>query len=562
MTNDGNLLPRYMMMQKALLSSLRLKDVLDAAVLQFSDLSGGGKVAIFLSDNESLALKLMAAKGYSEATLDQLRVVPFSADTLLKYVVQKRQAVSATNGKQAPDISASVMTREGSAGQIALPLISANLLVGTIMIDVANASWLQYIEFLKDAADITALAIANSILFGRSEYERERLSTLYKTSCALSSSVLKAQEVLQIAADTALILGNTPSCAVLVYDANQNVFRLAAFKGLDGSTLKEFDMSVRDTIAGACLRSGRTEYIGDGSREPYGMPRAAGSMPFSSVLALPMIRDGQPIGVIEVFSTETRAFHREQIELLESLTSQVTTALNVAFTHESTASQSINDAHTGLYNRLHFEEALGKEIERSGRHKHELSLLLVDIDHLSHLNEHLGQERGDEAIKHIARIIKAALRDIDVPCRFGGNEFAIILPETAPGNGLEVGERLRQKLKTEPCPGVGTMTVSIGLASFPKNADETSNLVKSAEQALDIAKYEGRDRVKEAQSGAQSATGPIAWDELSRQAKLSVLSERQARANTESRLTVAPEYAAWLTKTPSLVRKKGDGPSE
>ena len=70
MTTDGNLLPRYIMMQKALLSSLRLKDVLDAAVLQFADLAGGAKVAIFLSDNESLALKLMAAKGYSDQTLD------------------------------------------------------------------------------------------------------------------------------------------------------------------------------------------------------------------------------------------------------------------------------------------------------------------------------------------------------------------------------------------------------------------------------------------------------------------------------------------------------------
>ena len=78
MTTDGNLLPRYIMMQKALLSSLRLKDVLDAAVLQFAELAGGAKVAIFLSDNESLALKLMAAKGYSDATLDQIKVLPFS----------------------------------------------------------------------------------------------------------------------------------------------------------------------------------------------------------------------------------------------------------------------------------------------------------------------------------------------------------------------------------------------------------------------------------------------------------------------------------------------------
>ena len=106
MTTDGNLLPRYLMMQKALLSSLRLKDVLDAAVLQFADLAGGAKVAIFLSDNESLSLKLMAAKGYADASLDTIKVLPFSAETLLKYVVQKRSPVSANNLQTAPDLSA------------------------------------------------------------------------------------------------------------------------------------------------------------------------------------------------------------------------------------------------------------------------------------------------------------------------------------------------------------------------------------------------------------------------------------------------------------------------
>lgn len=561
MSNEGNLLQRYIMMQKALLSSLRLKDVLDAAVVQFADLAGGAKVAIFLSDNESLALKLMAAKGYSEGTLDHMRIVPFSAESLLKFVVQKRSPVSAANVQAAPDLSASIMQREGSAGQMAFPLISANLLVGAIVMDVNNSQWLSYIDFLKDAADVTALAIANSILFGRSEYERERLSTLYKTSCALSGSVLRAQEVLQIAADTALILGNTPSCAVLVYNQDQSMFRLGAFKGLDGGTLREFDMSVRDTVAGACLRSGKTEYIGDGTREPYGMPRPTGGMHFASVLAIPMIKDGKPLGVLEVFSTEVRAFHREQIELLESLSGQVATALNVAFTHESTAAQSINDAHTGLYNRLHFEDSLGKELERSGRHNHELSMLLVDIDHMSQLNEHLGEEKGDDAIKYVARTIKSTLRDIDIPCRYGGNEFAVILPETSQTNAVEVGERLRHRLRNEPCPGVGIITVSIGISSFPDNGQDAAGILRSSEQALDIAKYEGRDRVKAAQIG-QQAGAAISWEELSRQAKLQVISERQHRANVESRLTVAPEYAAWLTKTPSLVKKRADGTPE
>jgi diguanylate cyclase (GGDEF)-like protein len=555
MAIDGNLLPRYLLMQKSLLSSLRLKDVLDSAVVQFAELGGNAKVAIFLSDNESLALKLMAARGYSQASLDQLKILPFSTESLLKYVVQKRAAVTAANPQGAPDVSRAVMQREGSAGQIGLPLISSNLLVGAILIDVTNAAALNFVDFLSEVADVSALTIANSILYGRSEYERERLSTLYKTSCALSNSAMQAGDVLQVAADTSVVLGNSPNCAILLYDGANSVFQMATYKGLEGNSLKDFDLSVRDTIAGSCLRSGKTEYIGEGGREPFGLPRASGGAQFQSVIALPLFYQQQPLGVIEVFSTEARAFHREQIDLLESLAGQVSSALKVALTHESAAANSIIDVHTGLYNRVHFDDSVHKEIERSTRHQHELSVLIVDIDHLGQMNEMLGQEKGDDAIRYVARTVKSSLRDIDISCRIGGEEFGVILPETNASSAIDVAERLRKKIRSETVPGIGVIAVSIGVASYPTSAESAEQLVKAASEALDVAKYEGRDRVKEAETGRIAASGPIAWDELARQAKLSVINERQA--NQQSRLTVAPEYAGWLTKTPNLVKKKG-----
>lgn len=543
MSADGNLLPRYMLMQKALFGSLHLKDVLDAAVLQFADLSGGGKVALFLSDNESLALKLMASKGYTDSSIETLRVVPFAAESLLKYVVQQRMPFSIGPGDTAPDVSASIMRREDSVGQFALPLIASNLLVGAVLLDLAEPSALSRIDFFKEVADVVAMAIANSILFGRSEYERERLGTLYKTSCALSSSVLSVPEVLQIASDTALVLGNTPNCAILMYDSGRRTFNLAAFKGLEGSSLGEFDLSVDGTIAGRALTSGKTEYVLDATSHMYGLPRSTGGSILGSLVALPMVQDNEPMGVLMVFSTDSRAFHREQIELLESLVHQVTTALHVALTHESAASQSIQDAHTGLYNRWHFEDSLIKEIERSQRHKRDLALMLIDVDHLSHINEHLGQEKGDEAIRHVARLVKSTLRDIDIPCRYGGEEFAVLLPETPLANATDVAERLRHRIRTDAAPGIGMVTVSIGLSAFPNTAHNAEELLKSAEQALDVAKFEGRDRVKVTMVG-QTMTGQISWEELARQAKLSVVSERQSKLR--SRLEVAPEYASWM----------------
>lgn len=543
MSADGNLLPRYILMQKALFASLHLKEVLDAATLQFADLTAGSKVAIFLSDNESLALKLMAFKGYSDSTIESLRVVPFSAESLLKYVVQKRLPVATAAGEAVPDLSASIMRREDSAGQCALPLISSNLLVGAVLIDVAVADLLANLDFFKDVADVVAMAIANSILFGRSEYERERLSTLYKTSCALSGSVLSVPEVLQIASDTALVLGNTPNCAILIYDRDKRAFNLAAFKGLEGSSLNDFDLQVDGTIAGRCLSSGKTEYVADATCHMYGLPRSTGGSIFGSLVALPMVRENTPLGVLMVLSTDARAFHREQIDLLESLVNQMTTALYVALTHESATAQSIQDAHTGLYNRWHFEDSLVKEMERSQRHKRDLSLMLIDVDHLAHINEHLGQEKGDEAIRHVARLLKSSLRDIDIPCRYGGEEFAVLLPETPLSSAAEVADRLRQRIRSEAAPGIGMITVSVGLSAFPATAHNRDELLKTAEQALDVAKFEGRDRVKVTMAG-QPTAGQISWEELARQAKLSVISERQSKM--KSHLQVAPEYASWM----------------
>lgn len=554
MASDNNLLQKFALMQKALLSSLRLKDVLDQVVVQFAELSGQQKVAVFLADNERLALKLMAQKGYSEPSVELMRIIPFTAETLLTYVVQRRMPAALTDISQAPDISSAIMRKEESLGQIGVPLISSNLLIGALLIDVTDKVGFEQVEVLKECAEIAGMILANAILFGRSEYERERLDTLYKTSCELGSSALSVSEVLQIACDTALVLGHTPNCAILLTHPNKTGFSLAAFKGLDGESLSEFDLSTNNTVAGSALKQGKTQYIQDATVWSHGLPKAQGGRKFGSVLAIPIVHDGDTIGVLLIFSTDMRAFHREQLDLLESLVKQVGAALNIAMTHETTAAQTIQDAHTNLYNRWHFEEALAKEIERCERHKgRDLSVLLVDIDHLSHVNDHLGHDKGDDAIKHVAKTVKATVRDIDIPCRFGGEEFAVILPETAAENALEVAERIRQKIREEAAPAIGTVTVSIGVSSYPKNAQDKESVIRACEQAVDVAKYEGRDRVKLSECG-MPLTGPIAWDELARQAKLAVISER--KAYLDRRLNVVTEYANWMKAVAAASKKK------
>lgn len=162
MTSEGNILPRFLELQKVLMSSLRLKDALDAAVHMFTEMAGGAKVALFLADNESMTFKLMAARGYSDGSLDQMRIVPFGIESLLKYVQQKRIPITTQDASTAPDLSAAIMRRETSKGQIGLPMIAGNTLVGAVLMEVNNPQIIAFADFLKEVAISNSLKLAPS----------------------------------------------------------------------------------------------------------------------------------------------------------------------------------------------------------------------------------------------------------------------------------------------------------------------------------------------------------------------------------------------------------------
>jgi diguanylate cyclase (GGDEF)-like protein len=553
MLDNAGLSQKNLALQKAVLSSLRLKEVLDAVVSQFYSLSGGSRVAVLLADNDSLAFKLMAAKGYSTSTLDLLRTLPFASDSLLKTLVQKRAPAFFDSADSPAQISGRIMKNESSTVQVGLPLIANNLLVGAILLDGSDNSLLQGLQDLSSTAEIASLCIANSIVHGRSEYERERISILYTSSLSLITSVLRTAEVLKIALDSALSLAKTAYGVVLFYNAADDIFDLAAVKGLDASALGQLDLSARDTIAGTTLRSGKTACLGDGLRQPFGLPPAAEGVPFSSAIVLPLIYEHTPLGVIEVFSTEHNAFRPEHVDYLEMLATQVCNALHVSLTHEITEARTLEDVHTGLYSRPYFEESLLKECERSARNRHELGVLMIDIDHLGNINQTLGSDRGDEAIRYVADLIKRTVRDMDVVCRYGGEEFAVILPETAQPLVLEVAERVRQAIRSGNAAGVGMVSVSVGAATLPINGEDADSLVEAAEDALHVAKYQGRNKVVAAFPNKQASVGPISWGELAHQAKLAVISQRQSRLKNP--LAPPPEYASWMTRKPKRQEK-------
>lgn len=159
---------------------------------------------------------------------------------------------------------------------------------------------------------------------------------------------------------------------------------------------------------------------------------------------------------------------------------------------------AFTDDLTGLANRRRFDRQLQREVARTERYGHPFCLLLVDIDHFKEVNDAHGHEAGDEALRRVANAIQSGTRGIDTGARIGGDEFAIILPETDLARGLEVAERLRASIKSLAIEGTGRVTASLGVAELPACAAGGDELRAAADAALYDAKRGGRDSVRAA----------------------------------------------------------------
>lgn len=160
---------------------------------------------------------------------------------------------------------------------------------------------------------------------------------------------------------------------------------------------------------------------------------------------------------------------------------------------------AITDGLTGLYNYRFFKEQLLHEMDRAARHNLSLSLIMMDIDNFKIYNDTNGHPAGDEVLRRIAKVLQNNIRKIDIAARYGGEEFAIILPEESPESAKIVTEKIRRLVEEEPIPFEDKqpnkkLTISLGLATFPIDAEDWKQLVSKADQRLYKAKKSGRNR--------------------------------------------------------------------
>jgi diguanylate cyclase (GGDEF)-like protein len=166
---------------------------------------------------------------------------------------------------------------------------------------------------------------------------------------------------------------------------------------------------------------------------------------------------------------------------------------------EALREQSIRDPLTGLYNRRYMEEVLKQHISRVTRHLHPLGIIMIDIDHFKHFNDTNGHAAGDALLRELGEFLQRRIRGEDVACRYGGEEFILIMPEAFLEAAHQRAELLRQGAKglrvRDAGQSLGGITLSLGVAIYPQHGRTIENILRAADSALYRAKQDGRDRV-------------------------------------------------------------------
>lgn len=290
-----------------------------------------------------------------------------------------------------------------------------------------------------------------------------------------------------------------------VFDENTNEIILKAAVGFASAGSEVAPKRIGEGISGNVLESGKALVVGDLEVEGFTPAPAERKYQTKSFISYPLTITGRKIGVLNVADKSSQQkFDEVDLSLLQIIGPQVAVALERAGWQERATQfqlMSITDPLTGLLNRRYLEERLADELNRSQRYNYATSCLMIDIDDFKSYNDNNGHQAGDVALKITAHALKSALRSADVACRYGGEEFCILLPQTTLNEAGVIAERMRQRVADKDYPfgksqPHGNVTISIGVSTFAKHIDTAEKIVAAADRALYSAKTQGKNRIE------------------------------------------------------------------
>ncbi|HTX91939.1 MAG TPA: GAF domain-containing protein [Anaerolineales bacterium] len=425
---------------------------------------------------------------------------------------------------------------------VGVPLIIGERVVGGISMQSyqPDAYTPEQIRILETIATQAAVAIDNARLFEEIQRRAEQMTALFDIGLVATSG-MDMDRILKGLLEKCKQVLPVEAFYIAVFDPDTGLIDHPLFYDMG----EFFDLPSRDIrhnpgLSGYIIQSGQTLYLPDISdpiiEKKYKIVQSGGN-PTRSFVGVPLTAGEKVVGVISMQSSRPEAYTPEQVRLLETIATQAAGVIeNIRLYNKSQEElaqrkrmerslrqvnkrlqaqlaeiealqaqlreQAIRDALTGLFNRRYLEETLEREYQRARREGGSLCLIMLDIDGFKAFNDEYGHDAGDLLLSRLGDFLRSEFRASDISCRYGGEEFLIVLPSTTLEKGLERAEHFRLGFSRLDIQHDGTKleaTMSLGVAAYPRHGETWQTVLKNADRALYAAKNAGKNCTRAAE---------------------------------------------------------------
>src|SRR5216683_5600271 len=479
---------------QAVLSTFDLDEVLQRILGIAHDYFHLRNVAIVLLDQQSQQLCVRSQIGWDEGH-DKVLLPPGQGIT--GAATLKKQPVYSPDVSQDPRYFCSA---KSTRSELAIPLMVRDEVVGVLdcQSDRLDPFDPETIDLLTLFSTQASMALQNARLYSL-EQQRARQLQAINAIAQQTTAVLELEELLDRVCQLIQEAFRVSHVSLFLREDHDLVLR--AHHGTLTPRIPQGGRFPASDEPWASILTGSRTMVESDLRSATTMKFFAES---ASRLRIPLVSFGQALGVLALDSSQPDAFRDGDRESLESVADICATAIQNAHYVERVKQLAYLDGLTGIFNRRFFELRISEEIERARRYDSGMAVIMVDIDQFKRLNDEFGHLLGDEVLRQVSSLFHQQVRKIDVVCRFGGEEFAILLSQTTAEQALGVAEKLRRLVETWQFPGVPRpVSISAGAATYPQHGTTRDELVKAADAGLYAAKQAGRNLVIQGPASTQ-----------------------------------------------------------
>lgn len=488
---------------RRLISTLDIGEILDEVLQVAQDRFDYPNCSVLLLDDTGEELYIKTARGYPK-DLSQ-RVTPRVGEGVTGWVAKTGQPLLVPDVRKDPRY---ISGMKGARSELCVPMKIGNRIIGVLDAESKEPDGFtdRDVRILSSLALQASLVIDNARLYQGLERRVRELDLLNQIANYISAG-LSFEETLNHIADGIKKLIDYHSGRIYLVDRSRQVlvptvirYETKEYPYPYTQFVKKIEMKMGEGLTGWVAQTGQPVVVGDAEHHPRVKHIPGAPYRDESLLAVPLVSDGKVMGVIALAKLGLNQFGPNELRLLTILANQAAIAIENARLYEETKHLTNIDPLTGLYNSRYFYDTLEKEIAKAHRYGGIVSLVMMDVDNFKWCNDNFGHQVGDAVLSELGQILLGLSRKADTAVRYGGEEFAIILPHTPRKGAVTQAERIRSKVETYPfyfgeAALKDRITITAGVAACPEDGKAPKTLLHSADMALYQAKAAGKNKV-------------------------------------------------------------------